>query len=175
MLGAVLLDARKAQRMIADIAGVVLFLGRLEGAGEVDGQCVVQPGLCLFGGLGRIARAFVLTQGRKALPCQRLKSGCCPKNRSAASFACLAVSSALVCSASQEASCFSQTRMSPPAVSTAARAASHAALAGLVLFCKAAAASGSRGTRPASAPVRCSRRGPLPARRGRPTARPAHP
>ena len=55
------------------------------------------------------------------------KSGYCPKNRSAASFACLAVSSALACSASQEASCFSQTRMSPPAVSTAARAASHAA------------------------------------------------
>ena len=47
MLGAVLLDARKAQRMIADVAGVVLFLGRLEGAGEVDGQCVVQPG-CAF-------------------------------------------------------------------------------------------------------------------------------
>ena len=45
MLGAVLLDARKAQRMIADVAGVVLFLGWLEGAGEVDGQCVVQPGL----------------------------------------------------------------------------------------------------------------------------------
>ena len=49
----------QAQRMIADVAGVVLFLGRLEGAGEVDGQCVVQPGLCLFGGLRGGAGRFV--------------------------------------------------------------------------------------------------------------------
>ncbi len=73
MLGTVLLDARKAQRIVADIAGVVFFLGRLQRAGEVDGQRIVQPGLRLFGGLGRSVRPLLFAEGGEALPGQRLK------------------------------------------------------------------------------------------------------
>ncbi len=60
VLGAVLLHPRKAQRIIADVALVVGFLGRFQRAGQIDGQRIVQLGLRLFrslrGGAGRFIR-----------------------------------------------------------------------------------------------------------------------
>ncbi len=123
--------------MIADVAGVVLFLGRLQRPGQVELQRLVQLGLGLFGGLchGTVGLCLVRAgEGRPALPCQRLQKRVLCKEWVASALVC-AVSTAFFRSASQEASCFSQTRMSPPAGSTAARAASHG-LAGLVLFVK---------------------------------------
>ena len=60
MLGAVLVQPRKAQRIIAHIVLVVGFLGRFQRAGQIDGQRIVQLGLRLFrslcGGAGLICR-----------------------------------------------------------------------------------------------------------------------
>ena len=60
VLGAVLVQPRKAQRIIAHIVLVVGLLGRFQRAGQIDGQRIVQLGLRLFrslcGGAGLIRR-----------------------------------------------------------------------------------------------------------------------
>ena len=60
VLGAVLVQPCKAQRIIAHIVLVVGLLGRFQRAGQIDGQRIVQLGLRLFrslcGGAGLICR-----------------------------------------------------------------------------------------------------------------------
>ena len=51
VLGTVLVQPRQTQRVITDVVLVVGLLGRFQRAGEVGRQGIVQPGLCLFGGL----------------------------------------------------------------------------------------------------------------------------
>ena len=178
MLGAVLFDARKAQRIISNVSRVLysFWAGSRVPVGVVDGQYVVQPGLCLFGGLGRIARAFVLAQGREALPVPAApKAGTARRTGRRRPLPAWRSSCSLVCSASQEASCFSRTRMSPPATVPQRRGRRPTRPRGPRRLRKAAAASGSPGAGPASAPVRCSQRGPPPSAAPASTARPAHP
>ena len=82
VLGTVLVQPRQTQRVITDVVLVVGLLGGFQRAGEVGRQGIVQPGLCLFGGLcggcGLVGRSKGLhpgagqrlqqRMGRKELP-----------------------------------------------------------------------------------------------------------
>ena len=59
MLGAVLFQPGKPQGIIADVAPVVFPLRRFQRAVQVDGQGIVQLGLCLFSSLRGGAGGFV--------------------------------------------------------------------------------------------------------------------